>query len=64
MSRTYLDVALEGIVLLRFGSEGDATYCKGGGPRSPRLNIRRAYVLGKEWRLMIGNVGFLNTKVA
>ena len=38
--------------------------CKGGGPRGPRLNIHRAYVLGKERRLLIGNVGFLDTKVA
>ena len=66
MSRTYLNVALEDIVLLRVGGKGDATYCKGGGPRGPRLNIHRAYMLGKERRLLIGNVasGFLNTKVA
>ena len=35
--------------------------CKGGGPRGPRLNIHRAYVLGKERRLLIGNIGFLDT---
>ena len=52
---------MEDIVLFRVGSEGDATYCKGRGPRGPRLNIHRAYVLGKERRLLIGNVGFLNT---
>ena len=38
-------------------------WCKGGGPRVPRLNICRAYVLGIERRLLIGNVGFLDTKV-
>ena len=62
MSHTCLDVSLEGIVLLRVGSEGDATYCKDGGLRGLRLNIHRAYVLGKERRLLIGNVGFLDTK--
>ena len=41
----------------------DDSECKGRGPRGPRLNIHRAYVLGKEQRLLIGNVGFLNTKV-
>ena len=41
----------------------DAISCKGAGPRGQRLNIHRAYVLGKERRLLIGNVGFLNTKV-
>ena len=35
-------------------------WCKGGGPWGPRLNIHRAYVLGKERRLSIGNVGFLD----
>ena len=50
--------------MLRVRSEGNETYSKGGGPRDSRLNIHRAYVLGKERRLLIGNVGFLDTKIA